>query len=489
MTTKTLVSRILAGLAVAFSLGADAAVRVAENAPLTGGVHVSTDVPRYFAGADGKAWIPIGLNICFSRTKDGLPTGADLEARRAEFEGWLDRFAAAGGNYVRLWLGHAFFEIMPEKPGEFDPTAVETLMRVVRRCERLGLKLKLTLESFRTVFPKGREGTGLYAAFFNRSLYAPYAANLHAFLHSERCYEIYMGKVRELARLGLGDSPAVIAWEPWNEIGCIGPWRNDVGPWSDRVMRDLRRMFPRQMTTQNLGSFSSPGIFDYYDYLCTMEGNDFLQVHRYLDCGGELDVCHGPMDVLAADAVRELRDRNPRKPVLLAEVGAVKPNHTGPSILYAQDREGTLLHDALFAPFFAGSAGCGQFWHWDSYVAPNGLWHHYARFAKAIEGLDPIAEDFRPFKTETRRVRVYGLRGKRTTVLWCRDKASDWRSELVEGNEAKSVVGEVLPSPLVGEMTCYLPWEDRSVKVQGPSLPAFRRSIVVRLPTGTCPFF
>ena len=39
-------------------------------------------------------------------------------------------------------------------------------------------------------------------------------------------------------------------------------------------MRDLRRMFPRQMTTQNLGSFSSPDIFDYYDYLCTMEGNE-----------------------------------------------------------------------------------------------------------------------------------------------------------------------------------------------------------------------
>ena len=141
------------------------------------------------------------------------------------------------------------------------------------------------------------------------------------------------------------------------------------------------------------------------------------------------------------------------------------------------------MHDALFAPFFAGSAGCGQFWHWDSYVAPNGLWHHYARFAKAIEGLDPIAEDFRPFKTETRRVRIYGLRGKRTTVLWCRDKASDWRSELVEGNEAKLVEGEVLPSPLIGEMTCYLPWEDRSVKAQGPTLPAFRRSLVVRLPS------
>ncbi len=478
---KTILARwFLSALALGVALGAGGA-RAAESARAAGGVHVSADVPRYFADADGKAWIPIGLNICFFRDVGGPTSAARLAAQRAAYEGWLTRFAAAGGNYVRLWLGHAFFEIMPEKPGEFDPVASETLTRVVRLCERLGLKVKVTLESFRTVHPKGQEGTEPYAAFFNRPLYAPHARDMHEFLHSEACYAIYWSKVRELARLGLGDSPAVIAWEPWNEIGCIGPWRGDVGPWSDRLLRDLRKAFPRQMTTQNLGSFSSPDMFDYYDYICAMDGNDFLQVHRYLDCGGELDVCRGPMDVLAADAVRELRDRNAAKPVILAEVGAVKPNHTGPSILYAQDREGTLLHDALFAPFFAGAAGCGQFWHWDSYVAPNDLWHHYTRFAKAIEGLDPIAEDFRPFHTETRRLRIYGLRGRKTTVLWCRDKASDWKAELVEGNVAGLVAGETLPEPLVGELSCYLPWEDRSVTVQGPTLPAFRRSLVVRL--------
>ena len=447
------------------------------------GIHVSKETPRYFADAQGKAWVPIGLNICFYRTFDGTATGAALERQRAEFESWIESFAAAGGNYVRLWLGHSFFEIMPEKPGVFDPKAEETLLRVVRLCEKLNVKLKFTFESFRTVRPKGKEGAGQYDAFFNRALYAPYAKSMHAFLTGEACYEIYLKKVRELARLGLGDSPAVIAWEPWNEINCIGAWRDGVGAWSDRLMRDLRAIFPRQMVTQNLGSFSGPDIYDYYDYLGAMDNNDFLQIHRYLDCGGEIDVCRGPMDILAADAVRELRDRSVAKPALLAEVGAVKPNHTGPSILYAQDREGTLLHDALFAPFFAGAAGCGQFWHWDSYVVPNNLWYHYARFARAIEGLDPVAEDFKPFHTETRRVRLYGLRGKKTTVVWCRDKASTWKSELVEGNPAQVVQGERLPWMLSGKKTCYLPWEDKTVTAEGATLPPFRRSIVVRLDT------
>jgi hypothetical protein len=31
-----------------------------------------------------------------------------------------------------------------------------------------------------------------------------------------------------------------------------------------------------------------------------------LQVHRYLDLGASLEVCRGPVDLLAADSIREL---------------------------------------------------------------------------------------------------------------------------------------------------------------------------------------
>ena len=42
-------------------------------------------------------------------------------------------------------------------------------------------------------------------------------------------------------------------------------------------------------------------------------------MHRYLDLGASLDICKGPVDVIAADAVRELIAYHPGKPVILAE--------------------------------------------------------------------------------------------------------------------------------------------------------------------------
>ena len=437
---------------------------------------------RYFTDQDGKGWIPIGINLCFCRDSgEGASRVKNLDARRAEFEGWVRDFAAQGGNYARLWLGHDFFQVMPEKPEQYDAERTETLMRVVRLCEKLGVRLKLTLESFRTVYAESEVPAGLYSKFFNRPLYAPFAKSMHEFYRSEECYRIYMAKARYLKSLGLGDSPAVFCWELWNEIDATGGVAA-YADWSDRALAGLKRLFPGQKTVQNLGSYAYPGSPIAYAQMATVKDNDFMQIHRYLDPGAPMDICRAPMDVMAAESIRELRELRDDCPLLLAETGAVKPNHTGPSILYEIDREGTLLHDALFAPFFAGSAGCGQFWHWDSYVARWNLWWHYRRFASAIAGLDPVAEDFRPFRLETRRLRVYGLRGKTTTVLWCRDKRCDWRSELVEGNAPEDVAGEKIP---FGRhvFSCYDPWNDRHVEADGPTLPTFRRSLVVRFPT------
>ena len=93
---------------------------------------------------------------------------------------------------------------------------------------------------------------------------------------------------------------------------------------------------------------------------------------------------------------------------------------------------------------------------------------------------DPAAEHFRPFHTETRRLRIWGLRGERTVLLWCRDKANTWESELVRGEAPATISGEKMP--LGNAFECYLPWENRHVDVkEGGTLPDFTRSIVVRL--------
>lgn len=446
-------------------------------------INVSPSNPRYFETADGKPWIPVGCNICFDRLQEN-------ETVRANFDRWLRTFARNGGNCIRLWAGHRALEVMPEKPGVYDPERTKTLKGIVSLCEELGIKVKITFESFRLCLSpeelsKLKNPAGVtfnYYQFFNRPLYAPYAKDMREFYASEKCRKIYLGKVEYLKSLGFGDSPAVYCWELWNEINSTAPMA-DYAPWSAWALAELKKMFPHQLTVNNLGSFSDVGAYRAYDELATERDNDFMQVHRYLDAGAELDVCRGAMDVVAASAVREMLLRRSDCPAILAETGAVEANHTGPFRHYKKDKEGTLLHDALFAAFFAGSAGCGQFWHWDhQYIDGNNLWWHFRRFATAIEGLDPVAEGFRPFYTESRRLKMYGLRGKRLSVLWCRDKQNTWMDELENGQAPEALANERVPFQNC-KLDCYLPWEDRRVSVDAPTLPTFRRSIVVCVPT------
>lgn len=86
---------------------------------------------------------------------------------------------------------------------------------------------------------------------------------------------------------------------------------------------------------------------------------------------------------------------------------------------------------------------------------------------------------FRPFYTETDRLRIYVLHGSKTTIAWCRDKRSDWKSELECGHAAELIEHERFPGE-GREMDCYLPWEDRHVRSATSELPPFKRSIVVR---------
>ena len=77
-------------------------------------------------------------------------------------------------------------------------------------------------------------------------------------------------------------------------------------------------------------------------------GGDYLRIwlgHPFFEIMPEKP---GVFDEAAA---REMLDRRPDRPAVLAETGAVKRCHAGPSDLYEADKEGVILHDALFAPF------------------------------------------------------------------------------------------------------------------------------------------
>lgn len=304
-------------------------------------------------------------------------------------------------------------------------------------------------------------------------------ADMTAYFRDGR--DVFLAKAGALAQR-FSKEPIIYGWELWNEINSARQpgWEE----WTRDMLPEVKKRFPRHLVMQSLGSWDAEPKDALYQRFAVMPGNELAQAHRYLDNGARFPICHGPMDVLAADAVTRLLEFVPGRPVLLSEVGAVENRHAGPFKLYARDRDGVLLHDGLFAPFFAGSAGGGQFWHWQDYVEPNNLWWHFARFAEAIKGIDPRREEFRPVRRDQPGVRIYALDGRNTSLLWVRDAESDWRSELAEGKPPAQREGVRVPYSRGRKARVYDPWLNRWTSVAARDgfvvLPPFRRSVVVR---------
>ena len=452
-------------------------------------VCVSPRDARYFELSDGRAFIPIGLNMI-------APFGEDEGEALTRMDGWMRKLSANGGNFMRLWLSNPFFDVEYEQAGVYDEEKARRIAAVLEMARKYDIRVKMTLEHFRHL-GDGRQSWA--AKPIHHVSNGGCAETIVEFFADSACREQFRGKIAWYADR-YGDDPVVFAWELWNEFDAVQElwkpdmWREDGGmarEWTQIMLAELHERFPRNLATQSQGSFDHERKVETYRSLCSIPNNDIAQVHRYLDLGAHLDVCHGPVDVLAADAVTVLLGFESGKPVLLAESGAVEPGHSGPFKLYDADEAGIILHDVLFAPFFAGAAGTGQCWHWDRYVARNDLWYHFGRFAEAVRGTDPPAERFRPIRIEHPRLRIYALAGQRTLLVWCRDKKNTWRTELAEGTPPERLTKQVvaLPADLVpagaSRVRFYDPWTNAwsagRLGRDALHLPAFRRSTVIRI--------
>ena len=435
-------------------------------------VRVSPRDPRYLELSDGTPYIPIGLNMIAPPGNEGLPG----------METWMTELATNGGNYIRVWLGNPFFDVEHTHSGEYDDAKAQRIEALLNIAARDGIRVKLCLDHFRSL-------NGGRQSWANKPLHlvanGGTATNINDFFDGTASRELFKKKLAWFAHR-FGSNPTVFGWELWNEINAVQG--GDYMAWTEFMLPELHRLFPHNLAMQSLGSFDRDTVRPSYQRLATMPGNDVAQVHRYLDLGALLTVCHGPMDVLAADAVRELLAAHPGRPVLLAESGAVEPSHSGPFKLYDKDKDGILLHDVLFAPFFAGAAGPGHIWHWDAYVAKQRLWWQFGRFAEVVKGLAPPAEHFEPEMLPHPRLRVYVLNGRHTVLLWCRDAQDTWQRELAEGKPPDTVADALLElgSLKLGKADAqiYDPWENQwsSTPITGDkiALPPFKRSLVVR---------
>lgn len=433
-------------------------------------VRVSEKNRAYFELDNGTPYIPIGLNLC--------SFGKDPDKGMQKLEFYFKSLSENGGNYARIWLSCPLFEIEKDAPGNFDPQALARVEKMLQLAEKYNIHLKLCFEHFRNLGEK--EPSWCRKAFYRSET----MKTIKDYVNSETGRSYFLNRCRQFEKFR--DNPYVFGWEIWNEMNCLP----DFIPFTKFVLPKLHEMFPRQMVMQSLGSYDYAPVFDSYKTINTMPGNDVAQIHRYLDPGASLAACKGPMDLLCADAVAIMKKIDPRRPIMLAETGAVEKNHTGPSKLYPLDREGLLLHDTLFVPFFCGTAGTGHIWHWNDYVEKNNLWYHFSRFNRAIQGVNPLEENFRPSVKDQNDLRLYEIRGDKTTLIFIRDQKTNWQTELINKvpapvrNKVVIDLGDSV-SGKIKTVRCYDPWNDTEVTLEVKdhkiTIPKFRRSVVVRI--------
>lgn len=439
-------------------------------------VQVSARDSRYFELSNGRPYIPIGLNMI-------SPWGDSEADALSRMDQWMKQLSDNGGNYMRLWLSHDFFDVEHERCGVYDSEKAKRIDAVLTMARKYHIRVKMTIEHFRHFF--GEQQRWAAKPLYHVSRGGP-AQDMNDFFQGQASREQFKKKLDWYAQR-YGNDPIIFAWELWNEIDAVQGQGYEA--WTELMLVELKKRFPKNLVTQSLGSFDYANKTRRYKTFCQMPDNDIANVHRYLDLGASLDVCKGPVDVMAASAIRTLRSFDLNKPIILAESGAVEPSHSGPFKLYKKDKAGIILHDILFAPFFTGAAGTGQCWHWDQYVADRDIWFQFSQFSEAIRGINPLAEQFKPIEFTSSKLRIYALQGRHTLLAWCRDKQDTWQTELAQGLPPAQVHRASVPVPeairMDSKVRIYDPWTDTwtdgTVRSSAIQLPDFKRSVVVRI--------
>jgi hypothetical protein len=482
-------ARFLLPVVILISIIACKSDRVAK-AKLPPGSHgfieVSVQNSAYFQFSDGSPYIPIGINMINpSGRYHNKPDSAMLEIGR-----WMKNLSANGGNYVRIWLSESFWDMEDKQAGKYSEDKIKRIDRFMAMARENHLRIKITMEHFRSVTMEENPQSWATKFVYHTSHGGP-LDNIRQYLTSTAGQTLFLDKA-DFYQKRYGSDTLFFGWELWNEMNAIhGPQDSIFFDWNIKMLNEVSKRFPENLVMQSFGSFDNEDVRPVYKKMILLPGNQVAQVHRYLDLGAQMEVCHAPMDIICSSAIDEILSYSPGKPVMLAETGAVEPSHSGPSKYYPVDTAGILLHDILFAPFFTGSAGTGMCWHWESYVDKNDLWYHFGRFSETVKGINPIAERFIPSRSESGDIRIYQLTGKKTILLWLRDKRNTWQSELRDGKAPLVNSGIKVDLKSLGinatsyKIDVYDPWENKWEKITSEdmtiSLPDFKRSLIVRI--------
>jgi hypothetical protein len=378
-----------------------------------GFLRVSPQDSRYLRFDDGTPYLAIGENLCWY---DGRGTFA--------YDDWLEKLAAQGVNYIRLWMPSWAFglewirrdntgAIVSNTLGNYGDRLDRAwqLDHVLRRAEELGIYVMLSVQ-YHGAFSLTANvewGDNPYNAANGGPLTQP-----NQILTDPTARELFERRLRYVvARWGY--SPNVLAFEFWNELNLVAPQHG--GPSSLAWHQEMAAVID---------------AFDPYDHLLTTSLSatvpsalwslpeiDFTQMHFYAY----------PVEVDFQQAIPQLLPavRVPGKPVLVGENGV---DWRGPAETQASDPTAVGFHDALWTGVLAETFGTSMTWWWDNWIDPNDLYFHFGPVATFVEGIAFDAQGFQPGGATAaapgRSLGVLALRGRTVALAWIKNQAHQW---------------------------------------------------------------
>lgn len=352
---------------------------------------------------DGQPWIPFGSNVCWS--------GA---GGTGDFEHWYDAMEEVGLTWSRLWMTHFNGTALEWKAGEdgggyvglgaYNLQAAWRVDRILDLAEERSIALQLVLQQH------SQFETGNWSSWagnpWNVENGGPCTTSMEFFTRPD-VVEGFDRKVRYLVAR-YADSPALMAWELWNEVDLIEGYRSGiVAEWSHERVRRLRALdaYAHLVTT----SYAMPAFGD-QDW--GFEGYDFAQLHNYL-------AAYRDALPLFAESLRAFG-----KPVVVGEFGIDVMGQTN-----LADADATHLVNATLLALLSGYTGGAMSWWWDNYLDPQGLWDEIAGPARALRDLDvQVVGD--PLDSVaaagTPEPEVLAARTLTGALLWLHDPGSEW---------------------------------------------------------------
>ncbi|OAM91195.1 cellulase family glycosylhydrolase [Termitidicoccus mucosus] len=305
-------------------------------------VRIDPANPRGFALADGQPYFPLGMNLGWA-DMPGHPAYADAFAA----------MRAAGLNWTRIWMTHwgmTNLDWLPAArgpsptPGTIDPRVAEKWDGIIALAERHGVYFQMVLQHHgqytTTSHPNWNENP------WNAANPGGFLSTPEEFFTSPDAIRISKAKYRYIVAR-YGHSPAILAWEIFNETqwtdlarhggdATLGAWHRDMAAW-------LRACDPyRHLVTTSHDDLRS----------AVYHAMDFLQPHLYA------------VNMLAHARRFSFAPGSPARPLFYGESG-----HDHMPLSDGQKAAGSGLIPPVWASLMAGGGALpAQTWYWEKII-------------------------------------------------------------------------------------------------------------------------